>query len=186
LLSRRPSRDARGNPISPAQAGLDALDFADPATLEPGRRAGARWDGDEWRDGDVRGFVHDAAWLRLEHAGGRWWAFAGDQGQAALRHDGVWWIKERGVWFVVHDGQPWAWRSFQDWDAQGLFQPGSGTEMIYSKDFARVEVIAPGEGAEVFDAATGKSLMRIPEERMPPRRRPKGPPVLDPATVFNG
>ncbi len=39
--------------------------------------------------------------------------------------------------------------------------------MIYSKDFARVAVITPGAGAEVFDAATGEELARIPEERLP-------------------
>jgi hypothetical protein len=57
--------------------------------------------------------------------------------------------------------------------------------MVYSKDFARVAVITPGEGAEVFDAATGEELARVPEERMPPRRRPRIPAELAlPADVF--
>jgi hypothetical protein len=183
--TRRPSRDPEGNPISSAPAALDALDFADPAGLSRDRRTEAHWDGDEWHDGDVRGFVRDGAWLRLQRDGARWWAFAGDRGQAEVLHDGVWWTKEGGVWFVVHDGQPWAWRSFQDWDAEGLFQPGSETEMIYSKDFARVEVITPGQGADVFDAATGEELGRVPEGSLPPRRRPKAPPAFDPAEVFD-
>ncbi len=94
-------------------------------------------------------------------------------------------MKESGIWFVVHDGQPWAWRHFQDWDAQGLFQPGSGTEMVYSNDFSRVAVITPGTGAEVFDAASGREVARIPKERMPPRRRPKIPNELTlPSDVF--
>jgi hypothetical protein len=50
--------------------------------------------------------------------------------------------------------------------------------MIYSKDFARVAVITPGQGAEVFDATTGEKLASVPEESLPPRRRPKIPAAL--------
>lgn len=130
-----------------------------------------------WHRGAERGLLEDGAWLSLRLDAGRWWAYAA--GGAQLRHDGVWWMKERGVWLVVHQGRPWAWRSFQDWDAQGLFEPGSGTEMIYSQDFARVAVITPGRGAEVYDAATGERLAEIPQERLPARRRPRRPAVLD-------
>ena len=183
--ARRPGRDESGRPIPTAPAGLETLDETNPAALSRDRRAQSHWDGDAWHDGDVRGLVRGGAWLRLQHDGARWWAFAGDQGPAQLRHDEVWWMKERGIWFVVHEGRPWAWRSFQDWDAQGLFEPGSGTEMVYSKDFARVAVITPGEGATVFDAATGEELARIPEEKLPPRRRPKAPGELArPPEVF--
>ncbi|HEX4047944.1 MAG TPA: hypothetical protein VH309_08930 [Elusimicrobiota bacterium] len=183
--ARRPARDAAGRPLSGTAPRLEALDGVDPAKLRRDRRTGAHWDGDVWHDGEVRGFVREEGLLRLQRDGSRWWAFAG--GRAELRHDGVWWTKENGAWYVVHEGQPWAWRSFQDWDAQGLFQPGSGTEMVYSKDFSRVAVITPGAGAAVFDAATGAELARIPQERMPPRRRPKAPPALEPAAVvFDG
>jgi hypothetical protein len=153
------------------------LDAVDPAAFARDRRAEPHWDEKAWHDGPIRGLVRNGEWLSLAHDGSRWWAFAG--GRAELRHDGVWWTKENGVWLVVHDGQPWAWRSFQDWGAQGLFHPNSGTEMVYSKDFARVAVITPGEGATVFDAATGEAFARIPEKRLPPRRRPKAPPNLD-------
>ncbi|MFI5348394.1 MAG: hypothetical protein ACHQ2Z_02525 [Elusimicrobiota bacterium] len=181
--TRRPANDSKGRPIPDARASLDALDAEDPGALSRDRRKDAHWDGDEWHDGDVHGLVHDGAWLRLQSEGGRWWAFAGDGG-AQLYHDKVWWVKESGIWFVVHDGQPWAWRSFQDWDAQGLVQPATGTEMVYSKDFTRVEVITPGEGADFFDAATGAELGEIPEERLNPVRRPRMVPELDPAKVF--
>jgi hypothetical protein len=147
-----------------------------PGAFASDHRSGAHWDGGLWHDGPVRGLERGGGWLWLERENSRWWAFAG--GRAELRHDGVWWTKERGIWFVVHDGAPWAWRPFQDWDAQGLFHPESGTEMVYSRDYSRVAVIAPGEGAEVFDAATGDQLARIPEERMPPRRRPRAPEEL--------
>ncbi len=180
---RRPARAENGRELSGAAAGLAALDSTDPATLGRDRRKDAHWDADAWHDREVRGLVRDGGWLRLQEEDGRWWAFAG--GGAQLRHDGVWWMKERGIWFVVHEGRPWAWRSFQDWDAQGLFEPSSGTEMVYSQDFARVAVITPGEGAAVFDAATGAELARVPEEGMPPRRRPKAPAELRlPPDVF--
>jgi hypothetical protein len=39
-------------------------------------------------------------------------------------------------------------------------------------------VITPGEGAEVFDARTGALIGRIPEDRMPPTRRPQPPRAL--------
>ncbi len=179
----RPDRDAAGNPLKAAPAGLGALEDLDPAAFARDRRPGAHWDGELWHDGAARGASRGGGWLWLARNGARWWAFA--DGRAQVRHDGVWWTKESGVWFVVHDGAAWAWRSFQDWDAQGLFQPASGTEMVYSKDFSRVAVISPGRGAEVFDAATGEALARIPEERLPPRRRPRAPAELTlPADVF--
>jgi hypothetical protein len=182
-----PVLDARGLPIPPVFAPLEALDDLDPASLPRDRRAAAHWDGDDWHDGETRGLRRDGGWLPLRRDKGRWWAFAGESGNAQLRHDGVWWTKERGIWFVVHDGRPWAWRPFQDWGAEGLFQPGTGVEMVYSRDFKRVAVIAPGEETAVFDAETGAELARVPERRMPARRRPRPAPVLDPtANVFDG
>jgi hypothetical protein len=162
---------------------LASLDGVDPASFARDRHPRAHWDGAVWHRGGERGLVEGNAWLPLRLDAGRWWAFAA--GGAQLRHDSVWWTKERGVWLVVHEGAPWAWRSFQDWDAEGLFQPGSGTEMVYSRDFTRVAVIVPGEGAAIFDAESGAELGRIAEDRMPPRRRPKGPPQLaSPEEVF--
>jgi len=156
---------------------LALLDAVAPEEFSRDRNPRPHWDGGVWHRGAERGLAREDAWLPLRLEGGRWWAFAG--GGAQLRHDGVWWTKQRGVWLVVHEGRPWAWRSFQDWGAQGLFQPDSGTEMVYSQDFARVALITPGQGAVVYDAATGETLARIPEERMPPRRRPRRPPELD-------
>ena len=181
----RPVRDPAGRTIAAAPPGLAALDHADPEALSRDRRSDAHWDGNEWTEGGVRGLVLDGAWLRLQHDGARWWAFAGGEGRAQLRFDGVWWEKEHGIWFVVHEGEAWAWRSFQDWDAEGLFHPGSETQMVYSRDYARVAMITPGEGAEVFDAKTGEKLAEIPETRMPARRRPRVPAELPlPVEVF--
>jgi hypothetical protein len=180
----RPSRDFRGAALPGRDAGLLAVEDIDPSALKHDRRAAAHWDGEQWHAGPARGLIRDEGWTWLYRDGSRWWALA-DGRVPLVRHDGVWWTKESGMWFVLHDGQPWAWRRFHDWDAQGLVQPGTGTEMVYSKDFKTVAVITPGSGAEVFDAATGALLETIPEARMPPRRRPKIPKLLDlPADVF--
>lgn len=184
LAALRPSKDASGAPVPAAPAGLAGLDQVDPEKLHRDRRAGAHWDGDEWHDGAARGLKSGDDWRWLYRDGPRWWALTGDPERPALRHDGLWWTKAGGVWFVVHDGEPWAWRPFQDWGAQGLFSPATGTEMVYSRDLSRVAVITPGDGAEVFDARTGAALGRIPEDRMPPRRRPRFAPPADPAAVF--
>lgn len=173
LPAARPQRDGEGRPLPDGAADLAALDSVDPAAFGRDRRPGPHWDGEVWHDGAERGLSLGGGWLPLLSKDGRWWAFAG--GSAQVRHDGAWWIKENGLWYVVHQGRPWAWRSFQDWGAQGLFEPRSGAEMVYSADFSRVAMITPGDGAVVFDAATGEKLARIPEERMPPRRRPKVP-----------
>lgn len=163
--------------MTAATADLSALDTVDPARFGRDRDPRPHWDGDAWHDGRERGLSAGGAWLPLRLDHGRWWAYAG--GGAQLRHDGVWWAKARGVWFVVHEGRLWAWRSFQDWDAEGLFQPDTGTEMVYSRDFARAAVITPGQGAMVYDAATGEPLGQIPETLMPLRRRPRRPAALE-------
>jgi hypothetical protein len=176
LAALRPSRDRRGVALADVPASLALLEEIDPATLRRDRRRGAHWDAEQWHAGAARGLLIQGAWAWLYREGERWWAVSAEGPLA--RHDGVWWLKEGNFWFVVHDGQPWAWRPFHEWDAEGLFQPGTATEMVYSRDFKRVAVISPGEGAEVFDAADGRLLETIPEARMPPRRRPKAPEFL--------
>jgi hypothetical protein len=170
LDAKRPRLDEGGKPLTLAAAPASAVESLDPAGLPRDRRVKPHWDGTLWHAGAARGVVRAKGWAWLYRDGSRWWAEAG--GEALLRHDGVWWTKRRGVWFVLHDGEPWAWRPFHDWDSQGLFQPGSGAEMVYSRDFKRVAVIAPGAGAEVYDARDGRLLDRIPEAEMPARRRP--------------
>ena len=107
-------------------------------------------------------------WLtRTAGAGGAW-----SRGRPG-RHQNLWWLRESGVWLILHEGEPWAWRRFQDWGGDGLFHPGTGTEIVYSPDLSRAAVITPGEGAVVYDARSGAELGRIPESAMPARRRPR-------------
>jgi hypothetical protein len=178
LPERLPSSDAAGNPTPRGAASLAAVEELNPKALPADRHAGAHWDGAQWHDGAARGVEQGGAWLPLYHDRDGWWALAGRPAAPLLRHGGAWWVKNDGVWLVVHDGEPWAVRSFHDWDAQGLFHPGSGTEIVYSADYARAAVITPGRGAEVFDARTGASLGTIPEDQMPARRRPTAPASL--------
>ena len=161
-----------------ATAEMSALDRFDPADIERDRRLRAHWDGEQWHAGAAHGLSRDGAWLWLYHEDARWWALAGHPPSACLRHGGLWWTKMNGVWFVVHDGEPWIWRFFRDWDAQGLYHTATGTEMVYSKDFSRAAMITPGKGATVFDAASGAQIAVISEDQMPPRRRPKIPETL--------
>jgi hypothetical protein len=175
LLDRRPPSDAAGAPTPAAPAGLSAVEDLDPKTLPKDRHAGAHWDGDQWHDGSARGIDANGSWLWTYRDGTRLWALAGNPAQPLVRHDGAWWMKSGGMWFVVHDGEPWALRDFSDWGARGLFQPATGTQIVYSADYSRAAVITPGHGAEVFDARTGAFLGQIPEDRMPPTRRPVAP-----------
>jgi len=178
LPSRRPALDASGRPTPDAPVGLASVEGLDPSALTKDRQTGAHWDGGEWHDGAARGVEKDGAWLWAYRSGGSWWSLAGQPPQPLVNHDGVWWLKQQGVWFAVHQGEPWAWRGFADWGAQGLFHPGSGTQIVYSSDYSRAAVVTPGQGAEVFDAHTGALLERIPEEQMPAKRRPQAPEVL--------
>ncbi len=160
-------------PIPSRPAGLAQVEEIDPARLGRDRRSDAHWDGRRWHSGAVHGVAQNGTWAWLYNDSGRWWASA--DGKSLLRRDGLWWMKEGGVWFVVHDGEPWALRPFHDWDAEGLFHPATGTEMVYSRDLTKVAVVTPGHGAVVFDAATGGELASIPEAAMPARRRPRAP-----------
>jgi hypothetical protein len=175
LPERRPASDPEGKPTPAASASLSAVEALNPSSLSKDRHAGAHWDEDQWHDGPARGVEAGGAWLWTYRDGSRTWALAGDPPEPLLRHDGAWWLKSGGMWFVVHDGEPWALRNFSDWGAQGLFHPATGTQIVYSADYSRAAVITPGRGAEVFDARTGALIGTIPEDRMPATRRPRPP-----------
>lgn len=175
LAASLPKKDAAGKPLSNALAPLEAVEDLDPARFPSDRRSKSHWDENVWHDGSARAARSGGAWVALCRETNRWWAAAGEPRTELLRHEKVWWTRRDGLWFVVHEGEAWAWRGFRDWSAQGLFHPGTGTELVYSRDFSRVAVVTPGQGADVFDARTGALLAHIPQDRMPLRRRPKAP-----------
>jgi hypothetical protein len=167
-LSTRPVPRRAGAAGTATLADAEAFD---PAKAGSDRRRKAHWDGAVWHDGRVRGEARERRWLWLLRDRSRWWGLAGRD--PLLRRGGLWWVRRKGLWFAVHDGQAWAWRSFQDWDAGGLYQPDTGMAMVYSRDFRRVALVTPGRGAEVFDARDGRLLARVPQNAMPRRRGPR-------------
>jgi hypothetical protein len=169
---RRPKELADGRPFRTSLAPISIIEHFDAARLSHDRRAPPHWDGEQWHDGPAHGVLLAGQWAPFFRASSGVWALGSAPVTEMLRHGDAWWLKRDGRWFVLHEGQPWAWRHFQDWDADGFFQPGSGTEMVYSHDYGRVAVITPGQGALVFDAISGLELAQINEAEMPSRFRP--------------
>ncbi len=122
------------------------------------------------------------SWL-LKHER-RWWLEVPPQAREGAdvpplaRQGNHWWWKAGGRWFLLHQGEPWAYRSFESLRSEGLIHPETGTRMIYSADAKRVAVVTPGLGAVLFDAETGTELARWTEGQMPKPRRPAAPKTL--------
>ncbi|MBI5246550.1 MAG: hypothetical protein HY923_05170 [Elusimicrobia bacterium] len=177
LKDKRPSALPEGAAVPTRAPDPLRLETLDPrkagAALD--RRQKPHWDaGPLWHDGEARGLIDDARWLWLWTKGSRWWAAPEPDGPPLLHHHGLWWSKRRGVWFVQHEGEPWTWRRFAEWDAEGLVNLRDGVQLLYSADFTKVAVLTPGEGAVLYDAATGEELGQWLESELP-RRRPRPP-----------
>lgn len=101
----------------------------------------------------------DGRWAAMEESGRRWWALAaGDQ--PLVWHEDHWWWKLGDTWFLLHQGQPWAYRWFGDWERAGLANLETGTRIVYSSDGLKAAVATPGEGVAVFDLRTGEEIGR--------------------------
>ncbi|MDD5304819.1 MAG: hypothetical protein PHS14_17115, partial [Elusimicrobia bacterium] len=176
LKGRKPSLLPDGSPVPARPFELDRIEGSDPRRAQAACRRRARhWDaGLVWHDGPARGVVSDARWLWLWKEGTLWWAVREPDRAPLLRHQGLWWSKQRGVWFALHDGELWSWRRFSDWDSEGLIRLADGVELVYSADFTKVAVITPGAGAALYDARTGAELGEWLESELP-RRRPRAP-----------
>jgi hypothetical protein len=177
LMTRRPASLPNGTPTPTRPYDLDRIEAQDPrrASARRDRKRGAHWDaGLLWHDGPARGVIEDARWLWLWKDQSRVWAARTPEEAPLLRHQGLWWSKQRGVWFALHDGELWSWRRFADWDAEGLIRLTDGVELVYSADFSRVAVITPGAGAVLYDAVTGAEIGQWLESELP-RRRPRAP-----------
>lgn len=195
LKDKKPARAPGGEPVSAAAPSLEQLERIVPPELKSlardERAADARWR----KDGAISYFHEGSAWGRwgqghwswLDREGGRWWiqtpadegaASAGKRPSALLWHAQHWWWQSDGLWFLLHDGAPWGYRYFSQWKQEGLINPQSGTQMIYSADGSKVALVTPGHGAALFDAATGRQLAEWTEEQMPKRPKPKAPAAL--------
>lgn len=177
LELKRPFFDAAGRVVPAPSREVGALEAVTPEEMASDRRQDAHWDGETWHERHAHGLTRDGGWLWLLKDRQRWWGLAART--SLVRHQSLWWLRQNDVWLVLHEGEPWAWRHFQDWDeAEGLFHLGTGTEIVYSSDLSRAAVITPGEGAVIYDARSGAEIGSIPEEDMPARRRPKAPKSL--------
>ncbi|MBI3288305.1 MAG: hypothetical protein HYZ74_02165 [Elusimicrobia bacterium] len=177
LTRRRPPSLPGGLPAPTRPFGLEQLEDVDPArdAAAACRRRAPHWHSDPfWHDGPARGLTRDGRWLWLWRDQTHRWALREPAEDPFLRHQGLWWSKQRGVWFALHEGELWSWRRFSEWDAEGLIRLSDGVQIVYSSDFTRVAVIVPGDGAVLYDAATGLELGRWQEEELP-RRRPRPP-----------
>jgi hypothetical protein len=176
LNSRRPQSLPGGGPAPTRPFELEQIEETDPArAVGPScRKRAPHWHAQTlWHNGAARGIVADDRWMWLWRQKGGWWADASPEAPL-LRHQGLWWSKQRGVWFAVHEGQLWSWRRFAEWDAEGLLRLIDGVSIVYSADFSRIAVITPGHGAVLYDASTGAELGRWREDQLP-RRRPRPP-----------
>ncbi|MBI4678044.1 MAG: hypothetical protein HY748_10725 [Elusimicrobia bacterium] len=187
LGERLPRTLPDGAPLAVQDPGPEEVEAGrppDPKALSAGAPCPkkAHWH----REGSVLHHHADEAWGRWQeghwswHArkGGRWWVSAGPQIPTLLWHGKHWWWKASGLWFLLHQGEPWGYRQLTDLGLDALVHPSSGTTMVYSKDGTRVALITPGQGAVLFDAVSGAVLGRWTEDEMPKPRRPKAPTSL--------
>ena len=178
-----PKTGPDGAPIDPLSPSLLEVEAGSPPARET---SSCRKEGGHWHSDGAAAFFHDAPrwgrwaqrrWSWLERGQGGWWVWGGETAPPMLWHEEHWWWKSREVWFLLHEGEPWGYRFFSDLKQDGFIH-ASGTRMVYSADGSRVGLITPGEGAIVFDAATGRELGRVSEDHIPQSQRPRAPDKL--------
>ncbi|MDE2039167.1 MAG: hypothetical protein KGO96_06235 [Elusimicrobia bacterium] len=140
------------------------------------RKTRLHWDrdasGGEWlHQGSVFGYRGKEGWAWLSRENRQLWMWPAPGLSPLLRHQGHWWMRSRGLWFLVHDGRPWGERFLAEWGQEGFVDP-SGARMIYSADGQRVGIVKPGVGAILYDARTGRELGRWSDDQLPRRLQP--------------
>jgi hypothetical protein len=128
-----------------------------------------------YHHGKAWGRPTDSGWVWLNQIGERWWAWTSPVRPTWLWNGGRWWWHSKDLWFMLHEGEVWGYRMFQEYRKEGLIHPDSGSQMIYSNDGLRAALITPGDGAWLFDARTGETLQRWTEEQLPAQPRPHAP-----------
>lgn len=180
------------NPPPPATEDGRPLQTAPPATLseieavvppagEPDRLPAAHWHLSGavqfYHDGRRWGRSSEGRWSWLEQADGRWWLWADAQEPPLVWHESHWWWQSRGRWFVLHDGQAWAYRYLPEWRQDGLAHE-DGSRILYSPDGGRVGLVEPGAGARFFDNESGEALGWTADKALPERDGPRAPAQL--------
>ncbi|MFA6317493.1 MAG: hypothetical protein WC943_08745 [Elusimicrobiota bacterium] len=172
------------HPLAPEPGEVEAVEPPDPkawAGQGPCPRTGHWHAGNSvlhYHDKEAWGRWANGRWTWLVKKESRWWVSAGPKIPTLLRHGTHWWWRTSGLWFLLHQGQPWGYRQLTDLGLDGLVHPASGTSMVYSEDGLAVALITPGQGAVLFDARTGEVLGRWTEDEMPKPRKPSAPSEL--------
>lgn len=120
------------------------------------------WHGQYLHAGRLWALPFEDHWIPLQKEAGHWWTVAEGQ-HPLIWSQGRWWWKEDNVWFVLHDGQPWAYRWFSEWQRDGLLNPQTNTRIVYSGDELKAAVITPGTDTVLFDLRTGSEIRRWAE-----------------------
>ncbi len=155
------------------QAAAEAV-TTPPSCRKPGPHWDAAGDAHWFHDGALRGRLEAGAWAWLQEDRGRWWLWPAPKATPLVDHQDHWWLQSRGLWFLLHDGEPWGYQYLRRWGAEGFVQR-SGAQMIYSADGSRLGLVSPGQGAVLYDARTGRELGRWTEDELPGRRAAAGP-----------
>jgi hypothetical protein len=182
LLRLFPRTGPDGRPLRWSAAPAAALERLKPPEAEAAkcRRATRHWHPGlpAFHSGRAWAVSQSEGWAWLERTGRRWWAWTAPQEPIWLWHEDHWWWRSQDVWFMLHQGEAWGYRTFAQRNAEGLVHPGSGARLEYSADGERVALITPGDGAWLFDARSGAVLQRWSEEQMPKRPKPRAPSAL--------
>ncbi|MBI3549988.1 MAG: hypothetical protein HY078_13200 [Elusimicrobia bacterium] len=125
---------------------------------------------EHWHSDGVRRFLHrgaiwgvwDGAWHWTVLDRGRWWTLSLED-RPLVWHQEHWWWQADGVWFVQRGDEAWAYRWFSRWKSEGLIEPKTGVQLIYSQDERYVAVATPGDGATIYEASTGREVRRREE-----------------------
>lgn len=151
------------------------LEKVKPPDTEPGYRdwyRDSRSNRGHWHPGEAGEYFHQPGawglllegprWAWLPKSGDRWWA----EGPRApmVWHARHWWWRTEDGWFLLHRGQAWAYRFFQDLERDGIIEPNSGAKVVYSADGRRAAIVIPGKETIVYDVETGEIVGRLPAD----------------------
>jgi hypothetical protein len=189
-----------GFPIQPRPSDYDDIEKAAPPDFktDPGQGAGTSG----WKEvdgvpyycqGNACGRWYNSTWMWMKNQDGQWWMQSdavSDKATGAIKTDSPafvwhqqhwWWQEADGPWYVIHQGEPWSYRYIARWNQNGLVNPKTGTQMVYTDD-GKVKVATPGKGTIIYDATTGKQLSQQPDAQASttPNSAPQPPNAFPP------
>ena len=176
VRDRVPRNLPDGTPVDPTPPSLRDLESLTPPSEEPSYPSWKDTDSGvhntHWHASEDKHYFHmgetwgvwSGRWSWMKPARNHWWVLA--DGRPLLWHEGHWWWRNQDVWFMLHDGESWAYRWFPQWERAGLVHPRTDTRILYSADGQRAAVVTPEEDSVVFDLASGEEIGRVPNSEM--------------------